>query len=185
MNLIAQKPSLQLLPSYLEAIQEGHYRNMALGFGDDSFEQIVQDPDAYLTKIQDPVSWKVKLPDGSAFDVTDHALFWITDGARFIGSLPFRFACDVELLENYCGHVGLAIRPSLLNIGYGVKALNLAREIARSKKLEFILATCDPNNSASKRLIEHSGGTLYRSNSDFHGSGPNLIYRIESNLSND
>lgn len=34
------KPCVELLPSYLESIQEGAFCNMALGFGDDSFAKI-------------------------------------------------------------------------------------------------------------------------------------------------
>lgn len=173
------KPNAELLPSYLEAIQEAPYCNMALAFGDDSHAEILKDQDGYLNKISMPSPWKVTLPDGAVFTITDHALYWITDGKRFIGSLPFRFAGDAELFENYCGHVGLAIRPSLLNIGYGVKAISLAADIAREKDFKYLLVTCDPNNSASKRLIEHSGGKIYRSNESFHGTGKNLIYKID------
>ncbi|MDR3613310.1 MAG: GNAT family N-acetyltransferase [Candidatus Obscuribacterales bacterium] len=176
------KPSIELLPSYLEAIQEGNFCNMALGFADDSLTEIVKDKDAYLYKINNPSSWKFKLPNGAEFSITDHELYWITDGKRFIGSLPLRYAGDVEFIENFCGHTGMAIRPSLLNKGYGVKALMHAFElggaVAKSKGLKFILASCDQKNSASKRLIEHAGGKLFRSHDGFCGAEPNLIYQI-------
>jgi predicted acetyltransferase len=176
------KPSIELLPSYLEAVQEGKYCNMALGFGDDALSEIMKDKDAYVQKLNSPVPFKFKLPDGSEFEITDHELYWITDGKRFIGSVPLRFAGDADFIENFCGHTGMAIRPSLINRGYGVKALMHAFElgggIAKAKGLDYILASCDKKNTASMRLIEHAGGKLFRSHDGFCGAEPNLIYQI-------
>jgi predicted acetyltransferase len=176
------KPSIELLPSYLEAIQEGNFCNMALGFGDESLADIMQDQNAYLHKLNNPSPFKFKLPNGAEFGITDHELYWITDGKRFIGSVPLRYAGDSEFMENFCGHTGMAIRPSLLNKGYGVKALMHAFElgggIAKSKGLDYILASCDQKNTASMRLIEHAGGKLFRRHDAFCGAEPNLIYQI-------
>jgi predicted acetyltransferase len=176
------KPNTKLLPSYLEAIQEGKYCNMAVGFGDDTLSEIMEDTDSYLRKVADPAPWKAKLPNGSEFAITEHVLYWITDGNRFIGSLPLRYAGDLEVIENYCGHIGMAIRPSLLNRGYGVRALveasELGRAIAKEKGFIALLATCDQNNTASRRLIEHAGGKFLRTTDDFNGSGPLFIYQF-------
>jgi predicted acetyltransferase len=176
------KPCEELLSSYLEAIQEGPYCNMALGFADDTLADIMQDTNAYLRRITNPTTWKFKAPSGSEFNISDHELYWITDGNRFIGSVPLRYAGDRELIEKYCGHMGMAIRPSLLYKGYGVRALmhatELGRAVAKAKGLKLILLSCDRTNIASRRLIEHAGGKFLSSDEDFHGAGSILMYQI-------
>ena len=177
------KPSHKLLPSYIEAIEEGSFCNMALGcFADDSASTIRQDFDAYIRRITDPAPRAVKTKNGSEFSVTDHELLWITDGRRFIGTVSLRYSGDPEIIDDYGGHVGLAIRPSLLNKGFGVKAAQeawkLAGKLVQDKGLTTIRVSCSPTNSASKRLIEHNGGKLIRRDEDVHGTGPNLLYEI-------
>ena len=182
MAVFLARPSEKLLPSYLEAIQEGPYCNMALGFGDDPLPVILEDSDAYLHKLNNPAPYEYKMPDGSLFSITDHELYWISDGNRFIGSVPLRYMGDDAFIQNFCGHIGMAIRPSLLNRGYGVRALihalTLARAAARSKGMDALLASCDKKNNASMRLIEHAGGKLVRSHDGFCGAQHNLIYQL-------
>jgi predicted acetyltransferase len=179
------KPSASLLDSYLEALAEGSFCNMALGgFADDPRADIVRDPEQYLRKINDSSPRALDLPDGSRFTITDHELLWITDSKRFLGTVSLRYAGDRELLEDYGGHVGLAIRPSLLQKGYGVLAAQAAWQSAAARlasrgNLRAIRATCHPDNRPSKRLIEHMGGHLVGSQENAYGTGPNLIYEIE------
>jgi predicted acetyltransferase len=156
---------------------------MALGgFADASKEVILADPEDYLRKITDTSERAVQMPDGSKFAISDHELFWITDGSRFIGTVSFRYAGDKELIELIGGHVGMAIRPSLLNRGYGVKAAEAAWHIVRQKMQErgirSLIATCSPSNRSSKRLIEHNGGQLIDQSENIHGFGPNLTFQI-------
>jgi predicted acetyltransferase len=177
------KPCQKLLQSYTEAIEEGSFCNMALGgFADDPVATIRQDGDAYIRKINDPAPRAVKTQNGSEFSLTDHELLWITDGRRFIGTVSLRYAGDSEILDEYGGHVGLAIRPALLNRGFGVKAAQqawkLAGKLVSEKGLARIRVSCSPANTASKRLIEHNGGKLIRRDEDVHGTGPNLLYEI-------
>ncbi|HEY9756558.1 MAG TPA: GNAT family N-acetyltransferase [Oculatellaceae cyanobacterium] len=183
MAIVLSKPSLELLPSYLEALAEGSFCNMALGdFGDESVEKISEDPSGYIARITDPAPRKVKVPNGSVYELRNHELWWLHDGLRFLGTVSLRFAGDREVIEEYGGHVGLAIRPALLNKGYGVRAAQLAwklvAETAISHGLRAILVTCNPDNAPSRRLIEHNGGKLVKRLEDALGTGPSLLYEI-------
>ncbi len=178
------KPCKEFLPSYLEALSEGTHCNMALGaFADESVDEISRDPDEYLKRINDTSPRVVELPDGSSYTIADHALFWLVDGARYLGSVSLRFAGDKEVIEEFGGHIGVAIRPGLLNKGYGVKAATLAWQLAgayfKERGINPIFVSCNPTNTASKRLIEHNGGKLVQEKSDAFGTGPSLVYVID------
>lgn len=178
------KPNKLVLPSYLEALDEGNFCNMALGaFADESPEAISNNPDEYIRRVNDTSPRVVQLPDGSEFTVTDHELYWLVDGERYLGSVSLRYSGDRELIEEFGGHVGIAIRPGLLNRGYGVRASSLALQLAtvhfKARGIDSIFVTCSPDNSPSKRLIEHNGGKLAKEKSDAFGTGPSLIYVIE------
>ncbi len=184
MSIELVKPCKSILPSYIEALEEGAYCNMALGaFADESVEEISREPDEYLKRINDSSPRVVELPDGSEFTVFDHELYWLVDGERYLGSVSLRYAGDKELIEEFGGHIGVAIRPGLLNKGYGVRAAALAWQLAasyfREQGINSIYVTCNPSNSASKRLIEHNGGKLVQEKNDAFGSGPSLIYVID------
>ncbi len=178
------KPCKDFLSSYLEALAEGTHCNMALGaFADETPEEISRDPDGYISKINDTSARVVELPDGSSYTVADHALFWLVDGARYLGSVSLRFAGDKEVIEEFGGHIGVAIRPGLLNKGYGVRAATLAWQLAGAYFKEIginqIFVSCNPTNTASKKLIEHNGGKLVQEKTDAFGTGPSLIYAID------
>jgi len=178
------KPCQEILPSYLEALTEGKYCNMALGaFADESADEISADADLYLNRINDSSPRTVQLPDGSEFTVVEHELYWLVDDERYLGSVSLRYSGDREVIEEFGGHIGVAIRPGLLNRGYGVRAAALAWKVAgeffRNRGISKIFVTCNPDNSASKRLIEHNGGKLLKEVSDCFGTGPSLIYTIE------
>ena len=188
MSIELVKPCLSILPSYLEALAEGAYCNMALGaFADESVEEISSNPDDYLKRINDSSPRVVELPDGSEFTVFDHELYWLVDGNRYIGSVSLRYAGDRELIEEFGGNIGVAIRPGLLNKGFGVRAAALAWRLAatffKERGINSIFVTCNPTNSASKRLIEHNGGKLAQEKNDAFGSGPSLIYVIDLDAS--
>jgi predicted acetyltransferase len=178
------RPCKAILPSYLEAIDEGSFCNMALGaFGDESAEEISKDPDEYIRRISDESPRKVAMPDGSEFTVAEHSLLWLVDGERYLGSVSLRFSGDKEVIEEFGGHIGVAIRPALLNKGYGVKAASLAWQLAgayfKERGINSIYVSCNPTNTASRRLIEHNGGKLVKEKPDAFGTGPSLIFAID------
>jgi predicted acetyltransferase len=183
MHITLVKPTSDFLDSYIEAISEGNYCNMALGnFADESAEQIALDRDGYISRITSTTERSAQFPDGSCYKITSHELLWISDGARFLGTVSLRYEGDPEVIEVIGGHVGMAIRPSLVNLGIGVKATQLAWSAIlpsfAARKISDIIATCAPDNRASRRLIEHNGGKLLQQMDDCHGLGPHAVYRI-------
>ncbi len=179
-KLVAPNPDL--LPSYLEAVEEG-FKNMQLGFGNDSVEIIKEDPVAYISKLNTAPEFSFKLNNGKELKITNHEICWITNGHEFIGSLVLRYKGDKELLERYAGYRGLAIRPSLRGKGYGKKVwqdtLEVVVEKFKSRGFDNILITCDIDNPASSHLIEINGGKLIERCDDVLGQGPNLIYSLK------
>ena len=176
------RPTASLLSSYIEALQEGSYSNMQLGFGNMPPEEIERDRRAYLSLITGSAPYDVKLA-GGLYEVIRHELLWIVDGDRFLGSIALRYAGAPEILEIYAGHIGMAIRPALLNRGYGPRTVLRLRgtlvDRLRVNGLEWAYATCHPENAASRRLIEFSGGVLMERTEDAFGKGPSLRFRID------
>lgn len=184
------KPNTKVLPSYIDAIREAAFCNMALGsFADESPEEILQDPQRYINHILSMTPRVVIMLDGSQYSIYSHELFWLTDNDRFLGSVSLRYAGEEKVIEQFGGHIGIAIRPSLINRGYGVKAAALAWQLASEKFLERditkIIVTCNPENAASRRLIEHNGGKLIEEREDAFGTGPSLIFEIDLTANRD
>lgn len=182
MTLSLVKPSRKFLPSYLEALREGHFINMQLGFGDIPAEEIERDPESYLAKLNDRRPFDVEL-EGQTYKVIDHELLWITDGARFFGTLALRYNGDDEVINTYAGHVGHAIRPALLNQGYGTRAIEAVFDEVTARMsahgLSHIYITCAPDNYASVRLVEHFGGKIAGEKPDVFGKGPSRRYELQ------
>ena len=184
MTLTIEKPSMKYVPSFIDALREGAFTHMALGgFGNTTAEEVTRDPQAYLDLITSPAPRAVKTPNGREFTLNDHEIFWITDGKdRFLGGISLRYDADNDLINKYCGHAGMGVRASLLNKGYGIKAIEHAWEFgmqrAKEKNLPALLASCAPGNRASQRLIQHFGGQLVETGDPF-GWGPAELYTIK------
>lgn len=86
-------------------------------------------------------------------------MFWITLGDEYIGRLGLRHELN-EMLEQFGGHIGYDIRPSMRRRGYGTHALQLALEEARKLGIDRVLVTCSEYNVGSKKIIEANGGVL-------------------------
>lgn len=185
MNLSLVKPDKRYLNSYIDAVGEG-FVNMQLHFGDWPVEDIKSDIDGYIAFLDkaDPFTFETK--DGHSFSITQHEIIWLVDTEtnRFLGSVALRYDGDKELLESYAGHVGLSVRPSVLQKGYGVRMGGILKELIKNFLTKFpvgtkeIYMTCDQTNAPSRRLMEHFGARLTRHQSSCFGEEPNLIYAI-------
>ena len=87
--------------------------------------------------------------------------YWITDGTgpaeEVVGFLALRHRLTAWLLEEG-GHIGYAVRPSRRGQGHASRALALAVRRSAELGLDRVLLTCDEDNVASARTIEHNGG---------------------------
>jgi predicted acetyltransferase len=90
--------------------------------------------------------------------------YWITEGTEgqaggeeVIGFLAVRHTLTAWLLEEG-GHIGYSVRPSRREQGHASRALALAVRRCAELGLDRVLLTCDEDNVASRRTIEHNGG---------------------------
>jgi predicted acetyltransferase len=104
--------------------------------------------------------------------------FWDTE---FCGSIGLRWQPGTsELPPHVLGHIGYAVVPWKEGRGYAKLALKLMLEHARAQGLEYVEITTDPNNVASRRVIEASGGVFIEGfqRPAQHGGTAAVRYRI-------
>ena len=96
-------------------------------------------------------------PDGD--DMVPCEFYWVTDGAdeEVVGFLAIRTRLN-DWLFNEGGHIGFGIRPSRRREGHAARALALAVRRCAELGIDRALVTCDEDNVASARTIEHGGG---------------------------
>ena len=97
----------------------------------------------------------VGLPDGWVPATS----FFLVRGEVVVGTCSIRHRLT-PALEDFGGHIGYRIRPSVWNRGYGTRQLALALERARAMGIDRVRITCDQDNAASARVIEKNGGVL-------------------------
>jgi predicted acetyltransferase len=94
-------------------------------------------------------------PDGY---VPSTSLWWV-DGEQYLGRLAIRHRLTPHLLEAG-GHIGYDVRPTARRRGHATAMLRAALPVARDLGIESALLTCDADNVASRKVIEHAGGVL-------------------------
>ncbi len=143
---------------------------MQLNFAPATADEIERDPERYLALVTDKKPFIFPFR-GKDYEISKHELLWLHEEERFLGTIALRYDGDQGLLMNWVGHIGMAVRPSLLQKGYGAKGILKMRELLMKKfktnGLSSIRASCDPKNKSSRHLIEHFGGKLLREDSDW------------------
>jgi predicted acetyltransferase len=84
---------------------------------------------------------------------------WWVDGDEYLGRLAIRHRLTPQLRE-IGGHIGYDVRPSARRRGHGTAMLGEGLPVARQLGIELALVTCDADNVASRKVIEHHGGAL-------------------------
>jgi predicted acetyltransferase len=83
--------------------------------------------------------------------------YWLVCGGRVVAACRLRhWLSDSLKIEG--GHIGYAVRPGERRKGYATRMLALALERAGLRGMRRCLVTCDDDNLASTRVIEHNGG---------------------------
>lgn len=87
--------------------------------------------------------------------------YWLVDEEHsyFIGEISIRHRLT-DALKRYGGHIGYGVRFSEWNKGYGTLMLRLALEKAKLLGISTVLITCDDDNPASAKVMEHNGFVL-------------------------
>lgn len=184
-------PSVQLvwpggpyLPGYVAALEKGWSPDSVRGAeaAREALEKIATDPQHYLESLVDREAKgaPVVLPDGSTVPRLPGYNRWLWDG-DFCGVIGFRWQRGTNALPPHClGHVGYAVVPWKRGRGYATQALRLLLPEARAEGLTYVEITTDPDNTASRRVIEANGGILverFRKPAQ-HGGSDCLRFRI-------
>ncbi|MFD3537935.1 GNAT family N-acetyltransferase [Streptomyces sp. NPDC058662] len=150
-------PTARLYPSWTAARAEwgddAHMDGSGLGAQDD-----VDDPEGFGAWVE----WLRGCSDRTAPVEPGRVpatYWWIADGDTYLGSVDLRHYLNAFLLDAG-GHIGYSVRPSARRRGLATWALREVLYEARIRGMDRVLLTCDPDNEASVRTIEHNGGVL-------------------------
>jgi predicted acetyltransferase len=178
------RPSLEYLPSYIAALKRGWSPDNARGpaAAADELAAIEKDSRAFLKQLTDRNAEgpPVKLPDGSAARRIPGYRLWLWDG-EFCGSIGFRWQPGTSALPSHVlSHIGYAVVPWKEGRGYAKLALKLMLEQARTEGLDYVEITTDPDNIASRKVIEANGGRFIERfrKPPQHGERDGLRFRI-------
>jgi predicted acetyltransferase len=178
-------PSLEHLPGYRDALERGwspdnispeRTAKMHLA-------RIADDPGGFVAGLYDPEARgaPLLLPDGTSRKRLPGMFLWVWDGA-FCGSFSLRWQNGTAELPDYClGHIGYSIVPWKRRRGYATVALAGVLREAKSRGLDHVLLTADPENLPSQKVITANGGRPIgtRRQIDAYGGTEDLCYRID------
>jgi predicted acetyltransferase len=110
---------------------------------------------AYIASLHQRRTPDTDTPDGP---VPESSLFWV-EGDEFLGRIAIRHRLNARL-EVMGGHIGYVIRPGAQGRGHATALLLAAMPVAYALGIDDALLTTDPDNDASRRVIEKCGGRL-------------------------
>jgi predicted acetyltransferase len=157
-------PARQYLPSYVLALERGYSPDNLRGrvAALEQLDRIAADADAFLASLVDreAAGEPIVLPDGQTVPRLPGYRRWMWDG-EFCGSIGFRWQPGTESLPPHClGHIGYSVVPWKQRRGYATRALReLLRDVG-AEGLRYVDITTDPDNVASRQVIESAGGVL-------------------------
>lgn len=180
---LLRRPSHDLLPDYVKALRAGWSpNNLRLEAAQEQLKAIADNSQAFLDSLEDKEAKgaPVTLPDGSVVPRLPSIRRWICSGG-FCGSIGLRWRPGSnDLPPTASGHIGYAVVPWRRNEGLATAALREMLPEARGVGLTAVNITTDPDNIASIRVIEKSGGTLLSRHArpPALGKGEELLFQI-------
>ena len=157
-------PSLELLPGYTAALQQGWSPDNVRGIvaAREHLAQIETNSEAFVASLVDreALGPPIELPDGSVVARLPGYHRWMWDG-EFCGVIGFRWQTGTSALPPHClGHIGYSVVPWKRHLGYATEALRQMLPEARAEGLAYVEITTDETNVWSQRVIESNGGVL-------------------------
>jgi len=153
------EPTLEGLTAYANALAAGWSPDSERNASAERLTALLLDPAAFLRDIAGQER-TLMLDDGSVVPRLPTRAYWIWDG-EFCGTINLRWQPGTEELPSYVsGHVGYTVVPWKRRRGYATRALAMVLPLAREQGMSRVLLTTDPDNLASRRVIEANGGIL-------------------------
>jgi predicted acetyltransferase len=144
------EPQAAMLESYADALKRGWSPNNVRDVSGEQLEAIAADLTA--------VTGMYALPDGSAAEQLSSMVCWMWDG-EFCGVISLRYKPGTsDLPPHVAGHIGYAVVPWKRKHGYASKALKQMLTEAQLLGQPEVFITTDPDNIASRIVIERNGG---------------------------
>jgi predicted acetyltransferase len=178
------RPGPEHLASYVAALEHEWSYDSERGIAAtrDELSRIHADAAAFVASMEDREGKAppVTLPDGSTAKRVPGFRRWMWDG-EFCGSIGLRWQPGTTALPPHClGHIGYAVVPWKQRLGYAKSALRLILPEAKAVGLPYVEIITDPENIASRRVIEANGGILIERfiKPPQFGSKPGLRFRI-------
>ena len=85
--------------------------------------------------------------------------FWWCEDDAYLGRIAIRHRLNDWLLE-VGGNIGYDVRPSARRLGHATAMLRAVLPETKRLGIDPALITCDVDNVASRKVIEHAGGVL-------------------------
>jgi predicted acetyltransferase len=157
-------PAPGYLASYTAALERGWSHDHIRGAvaAREQLDKIARDPDAFLNSLVDREANgdPIVLKDGSTVPRLPGYHLWMWDG-EFCGDINARWQPGTEALPPTClGHIGYSVVPWKRRLGYATAALREMLRAFAAEGLRYAEITTDPDNIASRRVIEANGGVL-------------------------
>jgi len=154
------RPALAHMGSFVDALREGYSRDTLRDETPDSIAQIADSPEWFLGQLNDPPT-TIVLPDGSLGARVPETPLWYVEGDAFLGSVHLRHRLN-EILAQWGGHIGYAVRPSAQGRGHACAMLAGMLDHARThhRDLDRVMLTVNLKNPASMRVVEKNGGVF-------------------------
>lgn len=177
-------PAREHLAGYVAALERGwspdHIRGAATAR--EQLERIVRDPDAFVASLVDREAKgaPIVLADGTTVKRLPGYHLWMWDG-EFCGDINARWQPGTEALPPTClGHIGYSVVPWKRRRGYATTALREILRLFATEGLRYAEITTDPDNIASRRVIEANGGLFVEqfTRPASLGGTPGLRYRV-------
>ncbi|MGK5640210.1 GNAT family N-acetyltransferase [Streptomyces sp. URMC 126] len=159
------KPDVRVHASFVEAMAE--FRAEGRGVPEDEsmvgrdilrFHPRWRDPEVfaeYVESVRADTREDAPRPAGRVPATT----LWYVDGDDWLGRVAVRHRSTPRLLE-WGGHIGYDVRPSARRRGHATAMLRSVLPVAWDLGLDRALVTCDPDNVASRKVIEACGGVF-------------------------
>ena len=181
-----RRPSRELLPQYVKALERGWSADNVRGAAAaaDELDQIARDADAFVALLDDRAAKgaPIAMPDGTTVARLPGYRRWLWDD-EFCGSIGFRWQPGTSTLPGYVlGHIGYAVVPWKQRRGYATRALALLLPAARGEGLRHVDITTEPDNIASKKVILANGGRLvgpFHRTPAYGDDSLQLLFRID------